>query len=85
MTGVVVTGVVGTEVIELVLVVLAALVATEVVGAGVGEGDESFAVAGICPINLLSILMNPHTEDMSIAKSERPNVMDKFGVLLLGK
>ena len=35
-------------------------------------------------MSLLSTFINPHAEDMSIAKSDNPNVIDKFGESLLG-
>lgn len=41
-------------------------------------------VGAAIDINLLSTFMNPQTEDISIAKSESPNVIDKLGLERLG-
>ena len=55
------------------------------------EGEVSLALPNIelfislvavgvgVDINVLSTFINPQAEDISIAKSESPNVIDKFG------
>jgi hypothetical protein len=63
-------------------VVAEAVVAEAVVAeAVVAEAPDLSAIS----FNLLSIFINPQAEDISTAKSDNPNLINRFGERLLGK
>jgi len=65
-------------------VVVTVVVVTGVVVTLTLPNKLGLVVGAAIDINLLSTFMNPQTEDISIAKSESPNVIDKLGLERLG-
>jgi hypothetical protein len=55
-------------------------------GAEEGEvGEFEVAAIFLTELRLLSTFMKSQAHDISIAKSARPNLMNRFGELLFGK